>query len=136
LQRNPPPEVEIAVCYFSPEDGCWLELPEAEFLRLRELATTVGSVDATDWRDAIVAFEVALAEQPPASFPVGTFLINLGAPWDFPDYFLALRSVIDQLSFDLCSLGVRPDPARHSGKLYFRAGASLRWMAWKPVRSY
>ncbi len=94
LHRDPPPEVEIAVCYFSAEAGCWLELPEVEFSRLRELATTVGSVDATDWRDAAIAFETALADRPPASFPVGTFLVNLGAPWDLADYFLALRSVI------------------------------------------
>jgi glycosyltransferase involved in cell wall biosynthesis len=94
LHRSPPPEIALSVCYFSAEDGCWFELPETEFARLRVLATTIGSVDAVDWRDATVAFETALADQPPASFPVGTFLINLGAPWDLQDYFLALRSVM------------------------------------------
>jgi glycosyltransferase involved in cell wall biosynthesis len=94
LRRSPPPEVALSVCYFSARAGCWLELPETEFSLLCQLATMIGSIGAEDWREATVAFEAALVDQPPAHFPVGAYLITLGAPWDLPDYFLALRSVM------------------------------------------
>lgn len=91
LLADPAPAVSVRVCAFDNDRDLWAEIPEAAFLSLARQALAGGGEDDPQWREAVDALKTRLALSPPMAFPQGASLINLGASWWQPNYFLQLR---------------------------------------------
>ncbi len=83
--------VDMAVVCYAADLGCWVLLQKHLFLTVAELAVIDGDTSDPDWRDALRALELSIPAGNTFDFPTGAALLNLGASWWQPDFFMALR---------------------------------------------
>lgn len=91
LLRDPPADVQIAVCAFAQHRDSWVGLPADLFLRVIDLAVAGGDRGQPDWREALEEVAMVTDLAPSLRFPRGAWLINLGTSWWLQNYFLRVR---------------------------------------------
>jgi glycosyltransferase involved in cell wall biosynthesis len=91
LLREPPVEVQIAVCAFSIDRSDWVSLPADLFLDAARLALMEGGQRDPDWQALLKDIALTVDLSPALAFPQGAWLINLGTSWWLQNYFLKVR---------------------------------------------
>lgn len=91
LLRDPPADVQVAVCAFSEHRDGWVGLPAELFLRLIDLALQGGDRGEPAWRAVLDEVGLIVDLAPALRFPRGAWLINLGTSWWLQNYFLKVR---------------------------------------------
>lgn len=91
LLRDPPAEVQVAVCTFAEARNGWVGLPSDLFQRLADLALASGDRGEPAWRAALEEVELSADLGSPLRFPRGAWLVNLGTSWWLQNYFLKVR---------------------------------------------
>lgn len=91
LLRDPPADVQVAVCSFTEERDGWISLPGKLFLNLADLALAAGDRGEAAWRQALEDVALTTDLAPVLRFPRGAWLVNLGTSWWLQNYFLKLR---------------------------------------------
>lgn len=90
LRRGRCDATMAATCY-SAALRSWVRLPDDLFLTVADLAVSGGRIEDPDWREALKALELSISAKNALSLPTDALLLNLGASWWQPDYFLSLR---------------------------------------------
>jgi glycosyltransferase involved in cell wall biosynthesis len=106
LLREPPPDTELAVAFYRQSSGDWVAIGDQFFLRLASLIQAVDVPSDRDWREAMRQLIALTHLGEPCQFRAGAALVNLGASWSLPNYFLSLRNL-------KARLGVRYVPFVH-----------------------
>ena len=91
LLNEPTPGLEVRICAFTSGRDVWVEVPEAVFLSLADLALVSGQLNDPIWQGALDDLKLLLAMSPALAFPRGAYLINLGTSWWLQNYFLHVR---------------------------------------------
>jgi len=91
LLRDPPAEMQVAVCAFSEHRDGWVGLPAELFLRLVDLALQGGDRGEPAWTAVLDEIGLITDLAPRLPFPRGAWLVNLGTSWWLQNYFLKVR---------------------------------------------
>lgn len=78
---------------FSDELHGWIRIPLAQFEQLCVLAVDGGDALAPVWMSGLEELAATLGLCRTVQFDRGGFLVNLGASWSLPNYFLNLREI-------------------------------------------
>lgn len=92
LLNAPAPDWELILACFAPLRDYWVRIPEDLVVTLAGLAAIGGATGERQWQEAVLALTSVLVHGMPVEFPAGAILVNLGASWTHPNYFLRLRN--------------------------------------------
>ena len=89
---GPARNYELVLACFAPCRDLWVKIPEALFSTLAGLAASGGATDERPWQEAVLELTGVLVHGEAVESPPGAILVNLGASWIHPNYFLRLRN--------------------------------------------
>jgi glycosyltransferase involved in cell wall biosynthesis len=92
LLGGQPRNCELVLACFAPCRDLWVDIPEPLFMTLASLAASGGATDERPWQEAVLELTGILVHGQAVEFPAGAVLVNLGASWIHPNYFLRLRN--------------------------------------------
>ena len=101
LLNAPARDCELLLACFTPFRDSWVTVPEALFVRLAGLAAIGGAVDEPQWQEAVMDLTGVLVHGELVEFPSGAILVNLGATWPYPNYFLQAARCQDPLQHEI-----------------------------------
>ena len=91
MARPAPSPAATRLCCFIDGRDAWLEVPRAELAALLRLSADGSDANDPAWVAALHRLHLRLALAEPFAFPPGSTLVNLGASWQLPNYFLFVR---------------------------------------------
>ena len=92
ILASQPRNYSLILACFAPCRDLWVDIPGTLFLALAGLAASGGATDERQWQEAVLELTAVLVHGEAVEFQTGAVLVNLGASWTHPNYFLRLRN--------------------------------------------